>query len=396
MAENPRPACSFPAHPLADYLAYRSEIEAAVLRVLASGRYVLGAETEAFEREFGLWLGEGARVIGVASGSDALTLALQALGVGPGDRVATVAHTAVATLAAIEQAGAIPLLVDIDPGRFTLDPERLAACLRRDGERRIKAVVPVHLYGQMADMPAVLGLARAHGAWVVEDCAQAAGARLDGRMAGLWGDAAAFSFYPTKNLSASGDAGAVATRDRELAERVCELRQYGWGADRVSVRPGRNSRLDEVQAAVLRVKLPGLHAANGRRRELAALYGLLLGAVGVGSGADVTAPATMVGAEAVFHQYVVRSGRRDSLRAALNSRGVPVAVHYTPPAHVHPAYAGGRVSVDAAGLGETERASREVLSLPMHAHLEASAVEQVVAIVREWANENPGNLVCRS
>ena len=249
----------------AGYRARRAEIDAAVSRVLASGWYILGAEVAAFEREFAEWLGI-AGAVGVANGTDALALALRALDIGPGCSVVTVSHTAVATVAAIEMVGATPILVDIDPGTYCLDPDELAAVVDRwrdggDGVPPIRAVVPVHIYGHPADMTRILPIARGAGLRVVEDCAQAHGATLRGARVGTLGDAAAFSLYPTKNLGALGDGGVVVTGDPELRERIVALRQYGWRERYVSAIPGVNSRLDEVQAAILRVRLRDLDAA---------------------------------------------------------------------------------------------------------------------------------------
>lgn len=376
----------YPSQPQADYLAFRTEIDAAVLRVLARGHYVLGAEVAAFEQDFAAWLGLP-HVIGVANGTDALALALQAVGVAPGDIVITVAHTAVATAAAITLAGASPLFVDIDPTTLTLCPLRLRACLREQFDRgdgaRIRAVVPVHLYGQPAPMREILSLARDYDLRVVEDCAQAAGATLPEGPVGTLGDAAAFSFYPTKNLGATGDAGAVATRDPLIARRVRALRQYGWTDERLSTVQGRNSRLDDIQAAVLRVKLPALHAANARRRALAARYTAAFAGL-----TDPAPPAHTPGAESVFHQYVLRTARRDSLQAALHAAGVRTAIHYAVPAHLHPAYASDTTLVAAEGLPVTERAAREVLSLPLHAHLSEAAIDHAATSVKNWAASN--------
>ena len=256
------------------YTERRVEIDEVTRRVLESGTYILGPQVEAFEEEFAAYIGVR-HGVGVANGTDALELALRAIGIGPGDAVFTVSHTAVATVAAIGRCGALPVFVDVDPSTYTMDPEKLASAIRSSDKRRDirpAAVVPVHLYGQMADMPAILDLSRAAGLKVVEDCAQAHGARLAGRRAGTWGDAAAFSFYPTKNLGAFGDGGLVATDDAALASNVRRLRQYGWSEARVSIRPGANSRLDELQAAILRVGLRYLDADNERRRATARLY----------------------------------------------------------------------------------------------------------------------------
>lgn len=360
----------FPGQPHANYLAHREGIDAAIRRVLDSGWYILGREVAEFEREFAEFLG-AAHAIGVANGTDAIELALRALGIGAGDTVLTVSHTAVATVAAIERTGAEPLLVDIAPDTFTLDPARLEAAILASAKRRLKAVVVVHLYGHPADLPAILAIAKAHGLRVIEDCAQAHGAMLDGRHAGTWGDLAAFSFYPTKNLSALGDGGAVVTSDPALAARVAELRQYGWRERYISAVPGVNSRLDELQAAILRVKLRALAAENARRRELARLYSTGLAAT------PLRLPRVRENAEHVFHQYVVRTDRRDALLQHLQACGIPAGIHYPQPVHLQPAYA-GRTALGSGGLPETERACREILSLPIHPQLSDEAVARVV------------------
>lgn len=370
---------SFPFQPIAEYHAYKSGIDAAVLRVFESGSYILGPETAEFEREFAAWIaGENnAHAAGVANGTDALVLALRALGIGEGDTVLTVSHTAVATVAAIELAGAEPLLVDIEADTFTLDPQKLAETIRLNPQRRFKAVIPVHLYGQPADMTSIVEIARRHSLHIIEDCAQSHGAALDGRTTGTFGDAATFSFYPTKNLGAIGDGGAVVTRDPSLAARVRELRQYGWKSRYISDTTGMNSRLDELQAAILRVKLPHLRADNQRRRDIAALYARHI------TNPTITLPPARVGAEHVYHQYVVRSQQRDALMAALKSQGVPTAIQYPQPVHTQPAYQ-GRTPTGAGGLGESERTCREVLSLPMHPQLTDEAVIFAAQCINHW------------
>ncbi len=318
------------------------------------------------------------RCIGVANGTDAIELALRACDIGPGDAVVTVSHTAVATVAAIVRAGATPVLVDIDPTTFTLDPGRLRETLAAQaGKLRIKAVVVVHLYGHPADLPAILQVAGDYGLRVIEDCAQAHGATLHGRQVGTWGDMAAFSFYPTKNLGALGDGGAVLTRDAALGERVRILREYGWRERYVSHEVGMNSRLDELQAAILRVKLRHLGDGNARRRKVAAQYRQRL------AGAAVQLPRVAPGVEPVFHQYVVRSGQRDALRAHLQSRGVGSLVHYPVPVHLQPAYR-GRIELGDGGLPQTERAAAEVLSLPMFPQLTEEQVIVVAEAVTAW------------
>lgn len=370
------PAPLFPFQPIAEYRAYKSEIDEAIQRVLDSGLYILGPEVEAFEREFAAQVG-APHAVGVGNGTDALILALHALGIGEGDTVITVSHTAVATVAAIEWVGAHALLVDIDPVTYTMAADQLEETIRQNQTGRLKAIIPVHLYGHPADLPAVFEIASRHGLRVIEDCAQSHGASLAGRATGTWGDLAAFSFYPTKNLGAIGDGGAVVTKDARLAAQVRRLRQYGWEQRYVSAVPGMNSRLDELQAAILRVKCRHLPRLNQRRRELAALYS------GGLDQAKVTTPTVRRGAQHVFHQYVIRTPRRDSLQEFWRGRGVPTAIHYPQPVHAQPAYL-NRVAVGVGGLAETERACREVLSLPMHAQLTDEAVNYALQQLEEW------------
>jgi len=370
-----------PANPKANYLAHKQEIEAAVARVLESGWYILGEEVTAFEKEFSAYIGVG-HGVGVASGTDALELALRACGIGQGDAVITVSHTAVATVAAIELAGAIPVLVDIDPGTYTMDPDSLESALREMMRRpsseagRPRAVIPVHLYGHPANMLAIMEVAQRYDLCVIEDCAQSHGAALDGRKTGTWGHVAAFSFYPTKNLGALGDAGLVVTDDDELAERARVLREYGWKERYVSDMPGMNTRLDELQAAVLRVKLRHLDDANETRRRLAQLYSALL------ANTDLTPPQTRSGAIHVYHQYVVRSPQRDALRAFLRERGIGTLIHYPSPVHLQPAYR-NRLSA-MVSLRQTEETVRQILSLPMFPELTEEEVRTVARHIMAW------------
>ncbi|MCC6473560.1 MAG: DegT/DnrJ/EryC1/StrS family aminotransferase [Burkholderiales bacterium] len=356
------------ADPRAGYLAHAAEIDAALAGVLQRGRYTLGPEVAAFEVEFARWLG-AAHAVGVANGTEALHLALRACGIGPGDAVVTVSHTAVATVAAIELAGAVPVLAEIDAPSFTLDCNRLEDALRRAAPRNLKAIVPVHLYGHACDMPAVLEIARRRGLLVIEDCAQSHGASLAGRMTGTWGDAAAFSFYPTKNLGAIGDAGAVTTGDAAIAARVRALREYGWRERRESEFAGTNARLDEMQAAILRVKLRHLDTANARRRAIAGQYTRLLAPCGL------ALPAAAPGAAHVYHQYVVRTPRRDALRDFLDARGIATMIHYPMPVHLQSAYRARAPLLEELVL--TEAMASEVLSLPMYPELTDGQVERV-------------------
>jgi dTDP-4-amino-4,6-dideoxygalactose transaminase len=373
-----RPADIPQSSPGSEYDSYRPEIDEAVLRVLDSGRYILDREVAAFESEFAAYLGI-AGAVGVASGTDALELALRALDVGSGDAVFTVSHTAVATVAAIERAGATPVLLDVDEDTFTLDPGRLEDALRLPidlGDARPRAVVVVHLYGHPADMPAIVEVARRAGLLVVEDCAQAHGARLGGRPVGTFGDASSFSFYPTKNLGALGDGGLVASDDPGVARRVRELREYGWRERYVSATPGFNSRLDELQAAILRVKLRHLDAGNERRRVVAARYDQLLRRT------SVRRPGVAAGVEHAFHQYVIRAERQNDLMAHLRARGIGTAIHYPVPVHRQPAYA-GRVPVPY-DLRVTDRLVDEIVSLPMFPGLTDADVDRIAEAIVDW------------
>ncbi|HYW71014.1 MAG TPA: DegT/DnrJ/EryC1/StrS family aminotransferase [Pyrinomonadaceae bacterium] len=362
-------------NPLANYLAYRDEIDAAVRRTLESGRYILGSEVGAFESEFAAYLGV-AQAVGVASGTDALGLALRACEVGPGDAVVTVSHTAVATVAAIESCGATPVFVDVEPATLTMDVEQMREAIAKY-PRPIKAIVPVHLYGQPARITGILEAAADRGIQVIEDCAQAHGAGWRGRKVGSFGSLAAFSFYPTKNLGALGDGGAVVTNDPQLAARVKSLREYGWEQRYISSIAGTNSRLDELQAAILRIKLRHLDQDNSRRRKIAQFYDRALG-----GHEALTLPAEAAAARHVYHQYVVRSPARDSLQHWLRDRGIGTSIHYPVPVHQQPAYA-GRIKVWTS-LKETESAAREILSLPMFPELSEEQLEKVVDEIRNW------------
>ena len=367
----------------------RDEIEAAIARVLDSGRYILGREVETFEDEFARYLGLP-NAVGVANGTDALELSLRALAVGPGDAVYTVSHTAVATVAAIERAGATPVLIDVDEATYTLDPARLRGAIKvdpRPGGVRPKAVVAVHLYGHPAPMPEIVEVARDAGLLVVEDCAQAHGARLDDRLVGTFGDIASFSFYPTKNLGALGDGGLVATDDPEIASRVRTLREYGWRERYVSAVPGLNSRLDELQAAILRVKLHHLDRFNDRRRSIAGRYDAALGA------AAVRTPAVAAGAQPVYHQYVIQTELRSALVETLRASGIGTAIHYPVPVHRQPAYA-GRLPLPHA-LEVTERIVPRILSLPMFASLTDAEVDRVTGAIVEWERAAAGSALAR-
>ncbi|MEP4378212.1 MAG: DegT/DnrJ/EryC1/StrS family aminotransferase [Alphaproteobacteria bacterium] len=345
-----------PNLPKAQYLAHREEIETAIGRVLDRGIYVLGPEVEAFETAFADYCGT-ALAVGVASGTDAITLVLRALDIGPGDEVITVSHTALATIAAIDASGATPVLVDIDPGNFDMRADQISGAI----SDRTKAIIPVHLYGHPAPMDEIAAVAAAHGLVVIEDCAQAHGAEYGGKRVGGIGVAGCFSFYPTKNMGAIGDGGMITCHDAALADRLRALRQYGWDATRVSHERGVNSRLDEIQAAILAIKLARFEADLARRQKLANAYDEAL------VGLDLETPRAAEGCRHAWHQYVIRSDRRDDIARFLKDRGIGTAIHYPMPAHENPGYA---QHVRCVGeLPETTAAAARVLSLPMYPEL---------------------------
>jgi len=354
------------------YESIKSEIDDATARVLKGGWFILGPEVKAFEQEFAAYIG-APHAIGVGSGTEAIHLALLALGVGAGDEVITVPNTAVATVAAIELTGARAVLCDVRPDSMLIDVEALEHAITP----RTKAITPVHLFGQSADLDPILKLARAASPsiFVLEDCAQAHGATYRGKRVGAYGDIAAFSFYPTKNLGAYGDGGAIVTHDAKLAERVNLLRQYGWRERYTSDIKGMNSRLDEMQAAILRVKLRHLDAWNAARRERAALYTELLH--------GVTPPREMAYGQAVYHLYVIQSARRDGLAAYLKARGIGTAIQYPYAIHRQPAYA--NLGYREGSLPVSERLAREIVSLPLYPELSLDDVRAVVNTVNEFA-----------
>jgi len=362
--------------PRAGYLAQRAGVDAAIARVLEGGLYILGREVESFEAVFAAFVGV-AHAIGVGSGTDAIELALRACGIGRGDLVFTVSHTAVATVAAIECAGATAVLIDVEPGTYTMAPRELSRVLQTPPPGRPAAVLPVHLYGQPADLSAISDIARRHGLRLIEDCAQSHGAQWRGRQTGSVGDIACFSFYPTKNLGALGDGGMVVTSDLSLATAAREIREYGWRERYISARVGINSRLDPIQAAILGVKIERLLADNSRRQAIADRYDAGL------SGLPLVLPVRRPETTHVFHQYVVRLDERDRLRDWLRAAGIGSGIHYPAPVHCQPAYT-GRLTTGPLGLGVTERAAPQILSLPMYPQLSDEAVERVIAEIRKF------------
>lgn len=335
--------------PLHDLIA--DEVAEAMLRVADSGWYILGPEVKAFEQEFADYHG-APYAVGVANGTDAIELAIRAGGIGAGDEVITVSHTAMATVTAIESAGATPVLVDIDPQTFTLDPEKTRAAVTD----KTRAIVVVHIYGQPADLDALKSIADEHDILLIEDCAQAHGAEYKGQKVGTIGHMGTFSFYPTKNMGAYGDGGAVITGDESLAENLRGLRNYGQTTRYTHQTRGTNSRLDELQAAILRVKLKHLDSHNQRRRDIAAIYDERL--------TGVVIPYVSEDVKPVYHLYVIRDANRDQFTEDLKADGIGTLIHYPIPIHL-------QASQQDMGLGqgslpETEKAASEIVSLPMY------------------------------
>ena len=363
------------------YRALKAEIDAAVDEVLDSGWFVLGKQVEAFEREFAEYCGVK-YAVGVGSGVEAIHLALVAAGIGPGDEVITVPNTAVPTALGISFAGARPTFADIEADTYLIDPERVEAAITH----RTKAIMPVHLYGQVVAMAPLREIARSRGLLVIEDAAQAHGATYQGKKAGALGDAGCFSFYPSKNLGCYGEGGAVTTNDERIAERVRMLRNYGQSDRYHHKLKGYNSRLDEMQAAILRVKLRHLDAGNERRREIASLYnaGLVT--------ADVVCPIVraeyeprtneLVRGGHVYHLYVVRSKQRDALQAHLKARGVGTQIHYPIPVHLQEAYAD--LGLGPGSYPVAEQAAREVLSIPIYPELADAEAREVIEAIESF------------
>lgn len=369
-----------------EFSAIRKEVLEAITEVCDSQRFILGPQVERFEQAAAEACGV-AHAAGCGSGTDALWLAIAALEIGPGDAVVTTPFSFFATVSSILRAGAVPVLADIDPGTFNLSPAAVEERLQQvpAGASRVAAVMPVHLYGQCADMDAFGALATKYEMRVIEDAAQAFGASWNGVRAGGLGDAAAFSFYPTKNLSAMGDAGMVTTRSADVDDRVRMLRTHGMRRRYFHDEMGWNARMDTIQAAVLEVKLKRVDAGNARRREIAAMYGRLFrnaGLTGSSVAEGVVLPWTDPRAEPVFHQYVIRAPQRDELRAFLTSEGVGSEIYYPLPLHQQESLA--FLGYKAGDFPESERAANEALALPIYPELREDEVETVVDAVRRF------------
>ncbi len=358
------------------YESLKKEIDGAVQRVLNSGYFILGPELEAFEKSFAEYLGVN-HVVGCASGTEAIYLALAAMGVGPGDEVLVVAHTAVPTISAISMTGAEPVFVDIDPLTYVMDVSKVEEKITA----KTKVIIPVHLYGQMVNMDELMELAAKHKLPVMEDVAQATGATYKGKMAGSIGEFGAFSFYPSKNLGAFGDGGAVSTNSKEAYQKLVMLRNYGQSKRYYHDSIGINSRLDEMQAAILAAQLPSVPAWNKRRREITDRYSSGLADL-------VIVPQEDSNSVHVYHLYVIQSNDRDGLQKYLAEKGVGTLIHYPVPAHLQKAYAYRGYKV--GDLPVTELATKRILSLPMFPELTDEQVDYVIQEVRNFHLKNPG------
>lgn len=354
-----------------EFDAFGGEVLSAVTATLSAGRFILGDRLRSFEKAFADYCG-ARRAVGVGSGTEALHLALIAVGVRPGDEVVTVANTCVPTVSAISFAGATPVLVDIDPVSYTMDPNALESALTP----RTRAIVPVHLYGQAADLDPLVAVARRHRIAVVEDCAQAHGTLYKGRHVGTFGDCGAFSFYPSKNLGAYGDAGAVVSNNEDLADKIIMLRNYGERERYHHTIKGFNSRLDDLQAAILSLKLPYLDAWNDRRREIADQYRTLI------KNPHVTLPLELLYGKHVYHLFAIRSRHRDRLQSHLKQRGIQTLIHYPIPIHLQQSYAD--LGNQRGSFPRSESHADEELSLPMFPSLTDSEVRQVCAAVNNF------------
>ena len=355
----------------AQYNSIKPEMDAAIQRVLDHTQFIQGLEVESFEAAFAAACG-APHAVGVASGTAAIHLTLVALGIGPGDEVITTPHTFIATVEAIREVGARPIFVDIDPVTYNIDPHRIEGAITE----RTRALMPVHLYGQPADMLPILDIARRHDLRVIEDAAQAHGATYHGQHVGLWGDAGTFSFYPAKNIGACGDAGAVITRDATLAEHLCMLRNHGRKDKYVHTMHGYGERLDALQAAILSVKLTQLEAWVTRRRQIADTYRERL------AGLPLTLPQELDGARHVYHQFVIRTDHRYVLKAYLWDAGVGTGIHYPLPLHLQPALE--YLGYQKGDFPVTEMVADTVLSLPIYPELSAKQIDTLVNALEEF------------
>jgi dTDP-4-amino-4,6-dideoxygalactose transaminase len=362
----------FFSNPLAQFLAHETEISQAINDVLHANSYILGQKTKEFELAFAKYCNVD-YAIGVGSGTDAITLGLKALGIGPGDEVITVSHTALASAAGILASGATPVLIDIDPDYYTMSPD----LIKNSITKKTKAIMPVHLYGQPAMMDQILACAHEHGLYVIEDCAQAIGASYNNKKVGGIADIGCFSFYPTKNLGAIGDGGMITTNNKFLFDRILRLRQYGWDEDRNTLEPGINSRLDELQASVLNVKLKYLNEDNKAREKIAFFYSNFLK-----KSKGYKYPKLLENTKHVFHLYVIQSQERDRLLDLFSQDNIFPGIHYKTPVHKYGGYS-KLIRTPKKGLPITEEIVNKIISLPIYPEIKQEDVERVVALLDE-------------
>lgn len=356
------------SNPKARFIDRKNEFMKAFELVIEKGFYILGEEVSSFEKEFAAYIGTK-YCVGVGNGTDAISIALRGLGVKPGEEVITVSHSAVATVAAIEMIGAVPVFADIEPDTRCIDPNKIEVLI----SSKTKVIIPVHIYGQPARIKEIILIAHRHGIKVLEDCAQAHGAKVDGENVGSFGDAAAFSFYPTKNLGAVGDGGAIVTNSAEVYDKVLAVRQYGWHKRYISDFPGINSRLDELQAAFLRIKLKELEKDNTRRNEIANRYSSAFKEL------NIKIPQIIPGTHNVYHLYVVELENREKLANYLAENNIGTALHYPLAIHQQPAYL-GRIRGES-NLNITENLYEKILTLPMFPELNDQEVKYVISTI---------------
>lgn len=361
------------SYPLSSYLSSKEKIDKTVAKVLSSGFYILGNEVFLFEKEFANYIGVKFG-IGVGSGTEALRIALLACDIKNGDEIITVSHTASATISAIKSVGAKPIFVDIEPDYFTIDAQKI----KRAITEKTKAIIPVHLYGHPADMRTINKIAKEFRLKVIEDCAQAHGAKIKKKMVGSFGDFGCFSFYPTKNLGAFGDGGIIVTNDQRLAKKCRLIREYGWEKRYISNIDGENSRLDELQAAILRIKLRTLDQDNQKRTKIAMFYNQKLKKL------DLILPKEKLNFIHVYHLYIIRTKKRNRLIKFLKKRGIQSSVHYPVPCHLQPAF----IRKDNRILTETEHIAQEIISLPIYPELMRDDQNKVIKeIINFFKNE---------
>lgn len=362
----------FFSNPLAQFLSHKNEINKAIQDVLNGNTYILGQKTREFELAFAKYCSVE-YAVGVGSGTDAITLTLKALGIGPGDEVITVSHTALASAAGILSSGATPVLIDIDPDYYTMSPHLIKNAITN----KTKAIMPVHLYGQPAMMDQILLLANQNGLYVIEDCAQAVGASYNNKKVGGIGDVGCFSFYPTKNLGAIGDGGMITTNNKSIFDRISRLRQYGWNEGRETIEPGMNSRLDEIQASILGIKLKYLDDDNNAREKIASNYNDL-----IKNSKKYKYPKLLKDSKHVYHLYVIQTEERDNLLEKFSKNNIYPGIHYKVPVHKHGGY-NKLCKIQKQGLPVTEEIVNKIISLPIYPEITEEDIKKVKTVLKE-------------